>query len=70
MPQAIVSNNQHETIRNILEHLALDGFEVWYGREPTIQGIQRKKPNAYYLESAIDELGVSNPLYVAIAGST
>ncbi|OVE84461.1 HAD family hydrolase [Natronolimnobius baerhuensis] len=64
VPQAIVSNNQHETIRNILEHLALDGFEVWYGREPTIQGIQRKKPNAYYLESAIDELGVSNPLYV------
>ena len=62
--RGIVSNNQHETIGNILEHLELDGFDYWCGREPTLQGIHRKKPNAYYLETAIDELGASNPLYV------
>ncbi|ADD04749.1 HAD superfamily hydrolase [Natrialba magadii ATCC 43099] len=63
-PTAIVSNNQHETIGNILEHLDLPPFEVWYGREPTIEGINRKKPRPYYLEQAIDELGATEPLYV------
>ncbi|RKD95162.1 HAD family hydrolase [Halopiger aswanensis] len=63
-PSAIVSNNQHETIENILEYLDIGGFDVCYGREPSIEGIQRKKPNTYYLESAIDDLGVANPLYV------
>ncbi|ARS90896.1 HAD family hydrolase [Natrarchaeobaculum aegyptiacum] len=60
----IVSNNQHETIENILSHTSIGEFDVWYGREPTIQGIERKKPRPYYLERAISDLGVSNPLYV------
>ncbi|WP_254765739.1 HAD family hydrolase [Salinilacihabitans rarus] len=63
-PRAIVSNNQHETIANIVEHFGLDGFDPWYGREPTIAGIERKKPTPYYLERAIDDIGCSNPLYV------
>lgn len=63
-PTAIVSNNQHETIGNILEHCSLVPFDVWYGREPTIQGVERKKPEPYYLERAIDDLGVENPIYV------
>ncbi|RQG96667.1 HAD family hydrolase [Natrarchaeobius chitinivorans] len=64
VPTAIVSNNQHETIRNILERCDLEGFEVWYGREPSIEGIERKKPTPHYLERAIDDLGATNPLYV------
>ncbi|MEY7851361.1 HAD family hydrolase [Natrarchaeobius sp. A-rgal3] len=64
VPTGIVSNNQHETIGNILDNCALEPVEVWYGREPTIEGIDRKKPTPYYLELAIDELGVNNPLYV------
>ncbi|RQG92696.1 HAD family hydrolase [Natrarchaeobius halalkaliphilus] len=64
VPTAIVSNNQHRTIANILEHCELDGFEVWYGREPTLEGIERKKPAPYYLERAIDDLGATDPLYV------
>ncbi|SFC41812.1 haloacid dehalogenase superfamily, subfamily IA, variant 1 with third motif having Dx(3-4)D or Dx(3-4)E [Halobiforma haloterrestris] len=65
-PTAIVSNNQHRTIENVLEHCELTeyGFETWYGREPTIRGVERKKPTPYYLESAIDDLAASNPLYV------
>ncbi|WP_049921203.1 HAD family hydrolase [Halopiger djelfimassiliensis] len=63
-PAGIVSNNQHETIENIVDHFAFDSFEVWYGREPTIDGIDRKKPRPYYLERAIDDLGADRPLYV------
>ncbi|WP_394743400.1 HAD family hydrolase [Natronococcus roseus] len=63
-PTAIVSNNQHETIGNILDHCSLAPFDVWYGREPTLEGVQRKKPEPYYLERAIDDLGAENPIYV------
>ncbi|WP_247001891.1 HAD family hydrolase [Halosolutus gelatinilyticus] len=62
--KAIVSNNQHETIGNILDYFDLNGFNPWYGREPTIEGIDRKKPTPYYLELALEELGATNPLYV------
>lgn len=63
-PRAIVSNNQHRTIENVLSEFDFAGFEVWYGREPTVEGVERKKPRPYYLEAAIDDLGASNPLYV------
>ncbi len=60
---AIVSNNQHETIGNILDHFDL-AVDVWYGREPTLTGIDRKKPTPYYLELALEDLDATNPLYV------
>ncbi|MFC4245508.1 HAD family hydrolase [Natribaculum luteum] len=63
-PRAIVSNNQHETIETIVDHFGLDGFDPWYGREPTVRGIERKKPTPYYLERAISEMDATNPLYV------
>ncbi|MFP8956722.1 HAD family hydrolase [Natrialbaceae archaeon A-CW3] len=63
-PMGIVSNNQHETIENIVDHFELEAFDPYYGREPTVKGIERKKPTPYYLEQAIDEMGCSNPLYV------
>ena len=64
VPRAIVSNNQHETIENIVEFFGFDSFDPCYGREPTIQGIERKKPTPYYLEQALSDLDASNPLYV------
>ncbi|AGB16521.1 haloacid dehalogenase superfamily enzyme, subfamily IA [Halovivax ruber XH-70] len=64
VPRAIVSNNQHETIGNIVEHFELDGFDPWIGREPTLEGIRRKKPRPYYIEQAVEALDASNPLYV------
>lgn len=60
----IVSNNQHETIGNVVEHCELSWVDVWYGREPTLQGIDRKKPTPYYLELALEELGVDDALFV------
>ncbi|MDQ2049715.1 HAD-IA family hydrolase [Natronolimnohabitans sp. A-GB9] len=61
---AIVSNNQHETIANILNHFDFEWVDTWYGREPTVKGIDRKKPTPYYLELALEELGTENALYV------
>ena len=63
-PRAIVSNNQHETISRIVEHFELTGFDPWYGREPTVRGIERKKPTPYYLEKALADLETTNALYV------
>lgn len=63
IPTGIVSNNQHETIGNVLDHCDL-AVDVWYGREPTLEGIERKKPTPYYLERAVSELPGENPLFV------
>ena len=63
-PRAIVSNNQHETIGEIVSHFGLEGFDPWYGREPTVKGIERKKPTPYYLEKALADLETTNALYV------
>ncbi|MXV61173.1 HAD-IA family hydrolase [Natronorubrum sp. JWXQ-INN-674] len=61
---AIVSNNQHETIGNILEQYELDWIDAWYGREPTLKGIDRKKPTPYYLELALEALDTEDALFV------
>ncbi|MHC3439645.1 HAD family hydrolase [Natrialbaceae archaeon A-gly3] len=63
-PRAIVSNNQHETIARIVDHFDLPAFDPWYGREPTVQGIERKKPTPYYLEKALADLETTEALYV------
>jgi len=61
----VVSNNQHATVENIL---AIDGledlFETHYGRDPTIEGYRRGKPDPHYLERALDDLGTCEVLYV------
>ncbi|WP_290814054.1 HAD family hydrolase [Halovivax sp.] len=64
VPRAIVSNNQHETIANIVDHFELQGYDPWIGREPTVEGVRRKKPEPYYLERAVDAIDARNPLYV------
>jgi HAD superfamily hydrolase (TIGR01549 family) len=62
---AVVSNNQHETIEYILETFDIEHlFEVAYGREPSVEGFRRRKPQPYYLTRTIDELGAENVLYV------
>ncbi|ADJ14584.1 HAD family hydrolase [Halalkalicoccus jeotgali] len=65
----VVSNNQHRTIEFILEHYDLHHhFETHYGREPTLAGIERKKPSAYYIERALTDLDTRNALYVGDSG--
>lgn len=61
----IVSSNQHETIEFIIEFFELEGlFGSYYGREPTLDGLRRKKPEPYYIEKAMDDLGAETALFV------
>ena len=70
LPMGIVSNNQHTTIEYLVEYFELDAvFETYYGRELTLQGLQRCKPDPHYLERAVEDLGVERPLYVGDSGS-
>jgi len=64
-PMGVVSNNQHETVEYILRHYGVDEqFHTVYGRQPTLEDVRRKKPEPYYLEQAIDDLGADRTLYV------
>ncbi|MFW5919247.1 MAG: HAD family hydrolase [Halanaeroarchaeum sp.] len=65
VPRGIVSSNQHPTVEHILEYNEVDDhFETYYGREMSVNGLRRKKPETYYLDRAIDDLGAENPVYV------
>lgn len=65
----IVSNNQQETIDFVVDHFGLgDVVDAQYGREPSLDGLTRMKPNSHYLQRAIDDLGATNPLYVGDSG--
>lgn len=61
----IVSNNQQETVENVVRVFGLgDLFESVHGRAPTLEGLDRCKPDPYLLAAAVDELEAANPLYV------
>jgi HAD superfamily hydrolase (TIGR01549 family) len=60
----MVSNNQAETVAFIVDHYGLEFFEAVYGREPTVTGAERKKPDPCYLDRALSELGTRDALYV------
>lgn len=64
VPRGIVSNNQHETVRRIVEYYGLDWAETWYGRQPTLRDVARKKPAPHYVERAIADLDADRPLLV------
>ena len=64
-PLGVVSSNQQATVDFLLSHYELAAyFEVAYGRAPTLEDLHRKKPNPYFIEQAMADLGVSNPLFV------
>lgn len=64
-PLGFVSNNQQATIEFLLEHFGLDSHvDVAYGREPTLEGFERTKPDPHYVELALEELGTETALYV------
>ncbi len=63
----VVSNNHHSTVAFVLEFFELEAhFEVHYGREMTIESLERKKPHPHYLERALSDLAVdpAEALYV------
>ncbi|MFC7227689.1 HAD-IA family hydrolase [Salinirubellus salinus] len=63
VPTGIVSSNQHETIEFLVDRFGWE-FGTYYGREHTLAGVERKKPNTHYVDRAMDDLAVSNPLFV------
>ncbi|MFW5965373.1 MAG: HAD family hydrolase [Halodesulfurarchaeum sp.] len=65
LPMGIVSSNQQRTVGTILEAYELtERFQSVYGREMHPRSLDRKKPDPYYLELAIEELGANHPLFV------
>ncbi|WP_302081739.1 HAD family hydrolase [Salinibaculum rarum] len=65
----IVSNNQQETIDFLVDHFGFDdAVETQYGREPSLDGLVRMKPNSHYLHRAIRDPDATNPLYVGDSG--
>lgn len=65
LPLGIVSNNQQPTIEFIVDHYGLaDRFRTAYGREMTLDGLRRKKPEPYYLRRALSDLDAEQALFV------
>ncbi len=61
----VVSSNQHATIEYMLECFDFEHlFEAVYGREPTVEGFGRTKPETYYIEKAMADLDVTDGIYV------
>ncbi|MFD1565693.1 HAD family hydrolase [Haloarchaeobius amylolyticus] len=59
----LVTNNRHETAAFVAEYVGID-FDVVRGRDPTFEGYERRKPDPYYIEDALTDLGVADGLYV------
>ncbi|MFB6096538.1 MAG: HAD family hydrolase [Haloferacaceae archaeon] len=61
----IVSSNQQETVDFLLDHFEVaDLFGAAYGREPTIESLDLRKPNPHYLERALADLDAEDALFV------
>ncbi|MFC4357448.1 HAD family hydrolase [Halobium salinum] len=56
-PMGIVSSNQQATVDFLLDHHDVNHlFETAYGREPTPESLELKKPNPHYLRRALADL--------------
>lgn len=65
----VVSNNQHETVQHVVDVFDLHGlFRTALGREPTLGGLRKKKPEPYYVERALADLAADAALYVGDSG--
>lgn len=64
LPCAVVSNNQHATIEFLLAYHELPAFKTAYGRQPTLAGAAKRKPESDYIERSLSDLGVENALYI------
>lgn len=65
LPRGVVSNNQRRIVEYTLSAHDLRGlFETVCAREPTLGSLEQKKPAPTYIETAMADLGVEQPLYV------
>ncbi|GAA0274810.1 HAD family hydrolase [Halobacterium noricense] len=61
----IVSSNQQATVDFVLDHFGVDDlFGAAYGREPTIESLNRRKPNSHYIDRALADLDANSALFV------
>lgn len=61
----IVSSNQQTTIDFIVDYFDLaTTFGTYLGREPTVESLRRKKPNAHYVTAALADLDADSALFV------
>lgn len=65
LPRGIVSTNQQRTLDHHLAFHDLEKhFHTVYGREPHPESLWKKKPNPYYLEQAMADIGAETALFV------
>lgn len=70
VPLGIASNNQQRIVEFISDEYGLrEQFETIHAREPHPDSLHRKKPEPTYLEAAIADMQVENPLYVGDRGT-
>ncbi|WP_135533992.1 HAD family hydrolase [Halostella pelagica] len=63
--KGIVSSNQQETVDFLLDHFDIsDHFGTAYGREPTVESLDLRKPDPHYLERALADLDAESALFV------
>jgi phosphoglycolate phosphatase-like HAD superfamily hydrolase len=57
VPLSVVSNNQQATVDAVVDVFGLDGvFAGAYGRDPTVEGYERKKPRTHYVDRALSDV--------------
>lgn len=65
MPLGVVTSNQRATVEFAFDHFGLAPyFQTVQAREPTVESLERKKPHPFYVERALDDLGVDDVLLV------
>ncbi|WP_331236139.1 HAD family hydrolase [Natronorarus salvus] len=64
LPLGVVSNNRHETVRFVVESLLPAPISAYRGRDPTVEGYRRRKPDTHYLNAVLRELDAEDALYV------
>jgi len=63
--KGIVSSNQQGTVDFLLDHFSVrEHFGTAYGREPTIESLDRRKPNSHYIDRALADLDADSALFV------
>jgi HAD superfamily hydrolase (TIGR01549 family) len=60
----LVSNNYDGVVRAVVDHHDLPPFAFVRGRDPGVDGFQRRKPDPHYLEVARTALGADHGLYI------
>lgn len=61
----VVSNNRQATVEFVAEWAGFDdAVSLLRGRDPTVEGYRRRKPDPHYLSEALDDLDADDALYV------